>query len=207
MQLSTRLRATEQARTRWLQEQGIGSPAARVRAAVLSAYDFPNAGTVVDVGGDGMFLAFLLQGNTALRGIVADRPPLAQKARFNLQEEGVLERCHVNAEHPFTALPYGGDLYVLNGILRKYGDAEASLLLKNCCQVLSSQSLAIIIERIVPTERVARPKTRASASVSGWERTEGELRALLHKAGLRWRRMLPTWAEVSVIEVSRAASC
>lgn len=204
MQLGTQLRSIELARMRWLQEQGIGSLAARVRAAVSSVYDFPSAGTVVDVGGDGMLLAFLLQGSTALHGIVASRPPLAQKSRFNLQEEGVLERCHVNTEHPFTALPNKGDLYVFNRVLCKYGDAEASLLLKNCCQVLSPQSSAIIIERVVPAERTARRQSRAFASVGGRERTEAELRALLHKAGLHWRRMLPTWTEVSVIEVSRA---
>jgi hypothetical protein len=50
-------------------DQGLGSIAARVQAAVLEAYDFSSVGTLVDVGGgDGTFLAFLLQAYPALRG-------------------------------------------------------------------------------------------------------------------------------------------
>lgn len=203
MQLSRQLRSMEQVRTRWLQKQGIGSLAAGVRAAVSSVYDFPDSGTVVDVGGDGMLLAFLLQGRDALRGIVVDRPPLAQKARFNLDEEGVLERCQVKEEHPFTALPAGGDLYVFNRVLRKYGDAEASLLLKNCRCAMSPQSTTIIIEPVALAGNTSWRDSRELASFSGRERTEAEFRALLQNARLRWRRLLPTWDEVSIIEATR----
>ncbi|MBI3249318.1 MAG: hypothetical protein HYZ50_22690 [Deltaproteobacteria bacterium] len=204
MQLSRQLRLIEPVRTPWLQEQGLGSLAARVRAAVWRAYDFPHSGTLVDIGGDGMLLAFLLQGCDALRGIMVDRPPRAQKARFHLDEEGVLERCQIKEDHPFNPLPAGGDLYILDRVLQRYDDdAEAILLLKNCRRAMSPHSTTIIIEPVVLARNTPWGDVRELVSSGGRERIEAEFRALLRRAGLRCHRILPTQAEVSIIEATR----
>jgi hypothetical protein len=64
--------------------------------AVVRAYDFARFQTVVDVGGGyGALLSALLHRTPGLRGVLFDRPEVAEGAQRRLAAAGVLDRCAV----------------------------------------------------------------------------------------------------------------
>ncbi len=68
-------------------------------AAVVAAYDFADAGTVIDVGrrpGRAM-LAAILAANPQARGVLLDLPHVAAMARQSVEAAGLSARCHVEA--------------------------------------------------------------------------------------------------------------
>jgi hypothetical protein len=189
-------------------EYGLGSLAAQVQAAVLRAYDFSRVGTICDIGGgDGTFLAFLLQAHESLRGILLDRPRMIEHARRRLSAEGVAKRCRVIAGDFFTSMPGGGDVYTLKWILRDYGDEQARLILENCYRTMSPHTKLLLIEAVVPPGNIPSfhklQDLGRLVAFEGRERTEAEFRSLLRKAGLRLKQILPACAEASIIEAVR----
>jgi hypothetical protein len=166
-----------------------------VQAAVLRVYDFSRVGTLCDIGGgDGTFLAFLLQAHESLRGMLFERPQLIEQARRRLAEEGVLARCQTVAGDFFTFVPHGGDTYILEWTLCEHDDERALTILKNCRRAMLPHATLLIMEAVASTSRV---------HAAGRERTEGEFSVLVRKAGLMLNRVIPACKEASVIEVVR----
>jgi 16S rRNA G1207 methylase RsmC len=70
--------------------------AVQAAAAIIVAYDFSWARTIVDVGGgDGTLFASILNAHPQARGIVLDTPYMADSARKRLVAAGLSERCDV----------------------------------------------------------------------------------------------------------------
>jgi hypothetical protein len=106
---------------------------AQVMGAVVSAYDFSQFRTVVDVGGgNGALLAAILGGTPGLRGILLDLPEVPEGAKPHLAAAGVLDRCEVMGGDMFTAVPGGGDAYVLSRVIHDWDDARAAVVLASC---------------------------------------------------------------------------
>lgn len=189
-------------------EYGLGSLAAQVQAAILDTYDFSRAGTLCDIGGgDGTFLAFLLQAYESLRGMLVERPQMLEHARWRLAVEGVTKRCRAIAGNFFEEIPAGADLYTLKWVLRDYEDEQAVRILENCRQAMLPHAKLLIIEAIMsPSDTSSFPKLQDLGRLVSFERrkrTEAEFRSLLRKSGLRVRRIIPACAEASIIEVVR----
>lgn len=189
-------------------EYGLGSIAAQVQAAILHSYNFSRIGTLCDLGGgDGTFLVFILQAHESLRGILFERPPMLEQARWRLTVEGVTKRCRTIAGNFFEKIPVGADLYTLKWVLRDYEDAQAIKILENCRYAMLPNARLLIIEAVAPLRdpssfhKLHDPDR--STSPTGRERTEGEFRSLVRKAGLRMRRIIPACEVVSIIEVGR----
>src|SRR5690242_4729010 len=93
-------------------------------AAVVANYDFSGLRRIVDVGGgQGSLLAAILEAYPTARGVLIERPTVANGARAALAERGLLERCEVMGGDFMQAVPEGGDCYMLKSILHNWDDA------------------------------------------------------------------------------------
>jgi hypothetical protein len=189
-------------------ENGLEGASARLRAAILRDYDFSHVKTIVDVGGgNGAFLAFLLQAHGLLRGLVFDFPRALDAAQFCLTKEGVTQRCQVLAGDFLQAVPSEHDLYILRKVLRTYNDEQAVTILTNCRRAMPPQGKLLLVEAVIPPGNAPSfaklQDLKLMISSEGRERTEGEFRALCRRAKLRLRRVLPLNSEMRILEAMR----
>lgn len=163
-------------------------------AAILRAHNFAGAHTLVDVGGgDGALLCDLLTAHPRLRGVLLDRPAAADAARARFTAAGLADRAEARAGDFFTAVPEGGDVYLLREILHDWDDEQCVTLLAACRRAMPAHARLVVVELAADD----RPGTDADARTTalmtlymlsvlpGRERTPGEFEALFGKAGLR----------------------
>jgi SAM-dependent methyltransferase len=180
---------------------------AQAAAAVIAAYDFSWAKTIVDVGGgNGTLIASILNANPQARGILLDTPQVTESARTRLVAAGLAGRCDVVAGDLFEAVPSGGDVYLLSWIIHDWDDERSIAILKNCHRAMAPDGRLLLIEQVVP--RANEPSMSklydlhmlVLASGGGRERTEVEYRTLLDTAGFRLTTIIPTQVPRSIIE-------
>lgn len=174
-------------------------------AAIVAAYDFSWAHTVVDVaGGRGTLIAGILRANLDLRGILCDAPLVVAEAQSLLEAAGVLERCRVEACDFFASLPSGGDLYILKSIIHDWDDERAEQILRNCRRVMPPDGRLLLIENLIPPgndpHRGKITDMQMLLELGGRERSESEYAALLAGAGFQISRVVPTGSNLSIIE-------
>jgi SAM-dependent methyltransferase len=185
-----------------------------IASAVVDGYDFAGVRRVIDIGcSHGRLLSTILEANPAVSGVFFDRPEVIERAGERVREAGLAARAELVAGDFFESLPAGGDLYILSRILMDYDDDASVRLLRNCHRAMAPDGRVLIVQLLMP-ERVGGA-TRGQlfeAAVSdlnmlvltgGRERTEGEYRALLGRAGFRLSRVLQSRALVSLIEGER----
>lgn len=177
--------------------------------AIAVAYDFATAGTVVDVGGGrGTLIAAILRAHPTVRGIVFDQPHVVAGAGPVLAEAGVADRCELVGGDFFTAIPEGGEVYILRRIIHDWDDDRAVAILRNCARAMAPGARMLVAETVIP------PGNEPSAAkfldlqmlvmTGGRERTAAEYRSLFAAAGLSLTRVIPAGPEVSLIEGERA---
>jgi SAM-dependent methyltransferase len=180
-----------------------------IAMAVVAAYDFTPFGTLVDVGGgNGTLLIGILQANAPLRGVVFDRPDVAERARRQIAESGLGERCRAVGGDFFEEVPSGGDAYVLKHVVHDWSDERALRILTNCHRAMAPGARLLIVEGVYP-ERIDQSLDSRGAAANdvnmlvntgGRQRSESEFRSLFEAAGFRLTRIVPTLARVGVIE-------
>lgn len=170
--------------------------------AALSTCDFGGVGVLVDVGGgNGALLAEVLAANPAVHGVLLERPDALQRARTRLAELGLVDRVEFVEGDFFEAVPAGGDVYMLARILHNWTDEHCLDLLRRVHAAMSSSSRLFVLEELLPDEgapgaAVVTPglvDLLMLVTVEGHDRTDGEYRELLVKAGFH------------VVETRRAA--
>jgi SAM-dependent methyltransferase len=176
-------------------------------AAVVTAYDFTKAGTVVDVGcGQGGLIAAILAAHPALHGVGFDLPHVAAMARQNLEAAGLSGRCRIEAGDFFKQVPAGGDLYLLRKVIHDWDNERARTILSTCRSAMAEGSRLLLLEMVVPAGN-----TPAYAKLldllmlvyaGGRERTEVEYRDLLESVGFSLKRIVPTDSAISIIEAT-----
>lgn len=154
------------------------------------SYDFTRHRTVVDVGGgDGTLIAQILRGARSVRGVVFDSPTGVAEAASTLAAAGVADRCRVEAGDFFTAVPAGGDLYVLKNILHDWDDDRCVTILDRCRAVVPADGRVLIVESVLPdTVGTADPAPYLTdismlVNMGGQERTRAEYERLCRRAG------------------------
>jgi len=173
--------------------------------AVLEAYDFSGIGTVVDVaGGHGMLIASILQKCPGMQGILFDVDHVIAGAR--LGELGVKDRCRTASGDFFTAVPAGGDAYVLKHVIHDWDDDRAATILRNVRTALEG----VPNGRVILVESVITPGNDPDFAKlldlemlvlpGGRERTAEDFRALFTRSGFHLTQIVPTTSPVSVIE-------
>ena len=177
--------------------------------SVVAAYDFGPIRTLVDVGGgQGTLLAAVLKAHPHMRGVLCDRPEVLASARRALAAEGVLDRCELVRGDFFTAVPEGGDAYMLKDILHDWDDRRAIAILENCARAMKPAAKLLIVERSLPGPNAAAPAKLVDitmlAVTGGRERSQEEYAELFGRAGLRLARVVPTASEMVIFEGERA---
>ena len=185
--------------------EGMTDRATEMAQAVVQAYDFSSYGTIVDVGGGyGTFLTALLQANPQARGILFDQPHVVAGATKYIEASGLGGRCQTVAGDFFTAVPAGGDAYVLTRVLHDWDEAHSIAILKSCYRAVADQGTLLVIEHVIPPGNAPSPSKLADLTMlvftGGCERTEAEYRALFTAAGFTLRQIILTQSPFSVIE-------
>ena len=180
-----------------------------VAVAVAATYDFAPARTIVDVGGgNGTLLIGILSALPALRGVVFDRPDAAAHASQQITAAGLNERCQAVGGDFFTEVPSGGDAYLLKHVIHDWDDDRARSILDNCRRAMSPAARLLIIEGVYPPRIDTSLASRGAAAndvnmlvvTGGRQRSEAEFHALFDATGFRLARIVPTPANVSIIE-------
>lgn len=179
--------------------------AARMAAAVAEAYDFPEHGLLVDIGGGhGALLAGVLAAYPSLSGVVFDLPHVVGGAGEMLANSPAQERIRLVGGDMFESVPSGGDVYLLKSVLHDWPDEDCESILRVCRAAMSPSSALLIVERLL-----AGPNEGADTKFSdlnmlvmtgGRERSEEQFVRLLERSGLRHRRTLGTSSPWSVVE-------
>jgi hypothetical protein len=178
-------------------------------AAVAASYDFSRFGTVADVGGgNGALLLGILGANPALHGIVFDQPHVVERARQHLAANGMSDRCRVVGGSFFDEVVGGADAYLLKHVIHDWNDEQSIAILRNVRTVVPAHGVLLIVEGIYPAHVDHSLQSRGAAandvnmlvSTGGRQRADTEFDALFAGAGFRLTRIVPTPANVCVIE-------
>ncbi len=180
--------------------------------AVVDAYDFTHAGTVIDVaGGQGQLIRAVLRLNPRVNGVLVESSGLARKARARVRAEGLDERCEVEVGDLFEAIPRGGDVYMLGNVLHAWDDERVLRILHNCHRAMSQHSRLLIVERLaseqpfaaIMEQRTAISDALALAISGGRVRTLAEHTTLLAAAKFDVVEVRPTASGDTLIEAGR----
>ncbi|MFI6151654.1 methyltransferase [Kitasatospora sp. NPDC051170] len=172
-------------------------------AAIAAAYDFPETGTVVDVGGGhGGLLLEVLRRNPGLKGVLQDRAHVLAGHRL-AGDERVAGRWSTVEGDFFGAVP-GGDVLLLKRITHDWDDEECVTLLSRCRDALRPGGRLLVLDAVVQRDNAPHQAKTLDllmmTSLTGRERTEADFAKLLGRAGLRLSRVLPTETVLSVVE-------
>jgi O-methyltransferase domain len=180
-----------------------------IATAVIAAYDFAGAQTIIDIGGGyGALLLPILRHYGAALGVLFDLPGVVASARERLASEPVGARCNCIPGDFFTAVPDGGDVYLLEVVIHDWDDAAATRILVNCARAMHGQSRLVLVERLLPEWVLDDPAAihgdlNMLVLTGGHERTLAEYQRLLAAAGLKLVRHIPTQSAWWVIEAMR----
>lgn len=179
-----------------------------VAEAIIDAYDFTHARSIIDIGGGtGILLGSILAGNARAHGILFDRPAVLDRAASVLEEIGVTGRCMRVAGDLFGAIPRDGDVYLMSAILHDWNDADAARILKGVAVAMHAGARLLIIEHVLaPPNQPDHGKfidLEMLLITGGRERTKEEYEALLDTADLRCERVTATAMPVSILEARR----
>jgi len=176
--------------------------------AILDAYDFSDIDVIADIGGgNGSQIISILEKHPSLNGILFDLPHVIERARKQIESAGLSGRCAMATGSFFDAVPEGADAYIMRHIIHDWDDEKSLAILRNCHQAMSSDGKLLIVESVIPPGNEPFGGKFLDLVMllipGGKERTEDEYRALLGKAGFELARVVPTNAEVSVIEAKK----
>ncbi len=180
-----------------------------VTAAVVSAYDFSAAKTVVDVGGGtGALVGAVLEANPEVSGVVFDLPVVIDQAPEVTRGLAWASRCDFVAGSMFESVPGNGDVYMMKSILHDWPDADAVTILTRCRGAMHDTAAVLILERLLEGPNLAAATKFSDLNMmvmlGGRERTEAEFADLCQQAGLRLQRTLPTSSPWFVLEAVKA---
>jgi hypothetical protein len=182
----------------------LNSLSAADNAAIAGSYAFANA-TVVDVaGGRGSLIATVLSRHPGTHGILIERAAVANAASHSLAALGLLDRCEVIAGDFFSAVPAGGDVYVLKKVLHDWDDDQARRILQRCREAMRPAARLLIAEFVLPENDDPSPAKWVDllmlVYVGGRERTQAEYADLLASAGFAPERAIATGATIGLLE-------
>lgn len=171
-----------------------------VARAATAAYDFSGFKVIMDVGGgNGTFLASILQKAPAAAGILFDLSSGLREADTTLRNAGIADRCRVSPGNFFQSVPAGADLIVLKSVIHDWDNEHAASILMQCRAAASSETHLVLVERLMPecmtasaaNQRAAALDMRMLTITGGIERTEQEYCHLMELAGFKWTRTIP----------------
>lgn len=178
-------------------------------APLLKACNFNKYKTIADIGGgEGFLLANILLKYKNASGILFDLPEALVKAPLLLSGYNLTERIKLVPGNFFDSVPVKADLYLLKNIIHNWNDEDAVKILTHINDFMPPHAKVLVMDMIVPSSsgssisKLLDIQMMASFA-NGRERTRKEFERLAVMSGLKIRRIIPTIAAVSVIEMSR----
>jgi hypothetical protein len=170
---------------------------------IAAAYGFPATGTVVDIGGGpGGLLQSVLRRNPGLRGVLFDQDSVLKEHRID--DPVVAGRWETAAGDFFTAVPPGGDIYMLKRVLHDWDDEHSIRILRSCREAMPAHARMLVIDAVVPPGNEPHASKVYDVAMmtifDGKERTAEEFDVLFAAAGLKAVRVIPTPGTLSIIE-------
>ncbi|MEV5278059.1 methyltransferase [Streptomyces sp. NPDC051994] len=188
---------------RQLFDAGMASLSGPVDGLVAQSCALPGSGTVVDVGGGrGGLLRAVLTREPALTGVLFDQPDTV--ADHVLDSKEIRGRWRVESGDFFSAVPRGGDVYLLKHILHDWDDDGCVRILEAIRRSATLGTKLLVIDAVLPEGSAPHPAVALEIImmilVRGRERTATEFERLLSRTGFRLNRIVPTPSLPSVIE-------
>jgi hypothetical protein len=177
--------------------------------AMVEAFDLSGVKVLADIGGgNGSLLSAVLGKYPSMRGILFDLPGVIERAKSNIEKAGLSGRCQCVAGNFFEGVAPGADVYLMRHIIHDWDDTRSVKILKNVHAVLPKGGRVLLVETVIqPGNEPGFGKMldlTMLALPGGKERTEKEYRELYEASGFTLSRIVPTRAEVSVIEGVKA---
>lgn len=170
---------------------------------MIDHYDFSVFDTVVDVGGgNGDVLSSVLEQNPKVKGILFDMGEVIARAKSNIADKGLSNRCQMQAGDFFASVPHG-DSYILRHIVHDWSDEDAVKILINCRKALKPNGKILVVEAVIPKGNDPHPFKWLDLTmlmIGGKERTKGQFEDIFKQAGLKLTRIIPVTPAISIIE-------
>jgi O-methyltransferase domain len=177
-------------------------------AAVVDAYDFSDAGLVVDIGGgNGALLVAILKANPQAKGLLFDQAHVVTGATDALG--AFVERLQIVDGSFFQTVPSEGDLYTMSQILHDWNDADCLKILGNLHAAMRPNTRLLVIERLLEVEAIrSNPMIYLSdinmmVNLQGRERTFPEFTGLLTQTGFSPPLVIRTRSSFCILETIR----
>jgi hypothetical protein len=185
-----------------------GMTAAASRA-ILAAFDFSGFRSALDIGGgNGRFMADILDATPGLSGCVFDLAHVMPSMRATIRERGLANRLTFVTGSFFDGVPEGSDLHLLKQVIHDWDDERATAILQASRAALAPGGRLLIVERVMPeladpaagVERFMTDLEMMVMTPGGRERTIEEYRAILARAGFVLGRSVQTRSVFSILE-------
>ena len=170
-----------------------------VSAEILASYRFQKHSRLLDLGGgDGTFLRAVAEAAPGLELRLFDLPPVAERARNAFDAAGLSERAQAHGGNFLTdPLPEGADIVSLVRVIHDHDDAAAECILARARTALPAGGTLLLAEPMAGTAGAEASGDAyfgfyLMAMGSGRPRTQGELEAMLTRAGFVRPRLMPT---------------
>jgi hypothetical protein len=187
-------------------EEAMAAKARGQVAGVLAAYDFPAVGLIGDIGGGyGHLVQAILEARPGARGVLFDLPHVIEQATGLASD-----RLRLQAGDFFQDPLPVCDTYLLMEVIHDWGDDEAARILQAIRQAAPAHARLLVIESLIPDD--PGPSWAKVLDVlmltvlTGRQRTEHEYEELLGAAGFQLERVIPTFANVSILEAAPQAA-
>jgi hypothetical protein len=140
--------------------------------------------------------------------VLFDLPDVVETAHGAIDRHITAGRVEKLAGDFSEAVPTGGDAYLLKWIVHDWDDEAAIRILTNCRTAMAPAGKVLLVEVVIPQGTAGSDATawtpRCWSSPAAGERTEGEYRDLLHRAGLTLVKTTPTASPFSILEATPA---
>jgi O-methyltransferase domain len=169
-------------------------------AGITAAYDFTGRAVIADIGGGlGHLLRAVLDAAPRAAGVLFDLPAVIEHAASTASG-----RLRLQPGDFFTDPLPAADTYLLMDVIHDWDDDQAAALLSAVRKAAPPQARVLTIETIL-TDAPGPDWSKTMDIVMLWaaggrQRTRSEHEQLLTKAGLRLERVIPTTADVSILE-------
>ena len=169
-------------------------------ASIATAYDFSAREAIADIGGGlGHLLQAALDAAPQATGVLFDLPPVIEHAAPTASD-----RLRLQAGDFFTDPLPACDTYLIMDVIHDWDDEQATALLSAVRKAVPPQARVLVIETILAD--VPGPDWSKIIDVvmlwiaGGRQRTRSEHEQLLNKVGFRLEQVIPTMADVSILE-------